>query len=211
MENLSNKVHLLEKVNYVNNSFFYLFTKRTLDIVLSILGLVVFFIPMIIVSSLVVRDKGPVFFKQKRLGLNGKDFTLIKFRTMVVDAEKNGMKWAEKDDPRITKIGKFLRKHRIDELPQLLNILLGQMSIVGPRPEVAFFYEKFEKYIIGFKQRLIVKPGLTGLAQINGGYNLIPEEKIVFDLDYIKRRNLWFDLIIIFKTIKVVIKKEGAK
>ncbi len=211
MEKLSNKVHLLEKVNYVNNSFFYLFTKRTLDIVLSILGLVVFFIPMIIVSSLVVRDKGPVFFKQKRLGLNGKDFTLIKFRTMVVDAEKNGMKWAEKDDPRITKIGKLLRKHRIDELPQLLNILLGQMSIVGPRPEVAFFYEKFEKYIIGFKQRLIVKPGLTGWAQINGGYNLNPEEKIVFDLDYIKRRNLWFDLLIIFKTIKVVIKKEGAK
>jgi lipopolysaccharide/colanic/teichoic acid biosynthesis glycosyltransferase len=211
MENLSNKVHLLEKVNYVNNSFFYLFTKRTLDVVLSILGLVVFFIPMIIVSSLVVRDKGPVFFKQKRLGLNGKDFTLIKFRTMVVDAEKNGMKWAEKDDPRITKIGKLLRKHRIDELPQLLNILLGQMSIVGPRPEVAFFYEKFEKYIIGFKQRLIVKPGLTGWAQINGGYNLNPEEKIVFDLDYIKRRNLWFDLLIIFKTIKVVIKKEGAK
>jgi lipopolysaccharide/colanic/teichoic acid biosynthesis glycosyltransferase len=210
MDNLSNKIHILEKVNYVNNSFFYLFTKRTLDIVLSILGLLVFFIPMIIVSGLVVRDKGTVFFKQKRLGLNGKEFTLIKFRTMVVDAEKNGMKWAEKDDPRITKIGKLLRKHRIDELPQLINILLGQMSIVGPRPEVAFFYEKFEKYIVGFNQRLLVKPGLTGWAQVNGGYNLNPEEKIVFDLEYIKKQNIFFDLKIILKTILVVINKEGA-
>ncbi|MEY3692362.1 MAG: hypothetical protein RLZZ388_533 [Bacillota bacterium] len=210
MNNQSNKIQILEKVEFVNNSPFYLFFKRTMDILLSTLGLVFFLLPMIIVSILVVRDKGPVFFKQKRLGLNGKEFTLIKFRTMVVDAEKNGMKWAEKDDPRITKIGKILRKHRIDELPQLINILLGQMSVVGPRPEVAFFYDKFEKYIVGFNQRLLVKPGLTGWAQVNGGYNLNPEEKIVFDLEYIKKQNLFFDLKVILKTILVVINKEGA-
>jgi len=211
MDNLTNKVFVFEKVNKINNSFFYLFIKRLFDIVLSFCGLIVFLIPMIFVSLLIIRDKGPVFFKQKRLGLNGKEFTLIKFRTMNVDAEKNGMKWAEKDDPRVTKIGKKLRKHRIDELPQLINILLGDMSIVGPRPEVAYFYQKFEKYIVGFNQRLLVKPGLTGWAQVNGGYDLKPEEKIVFDLEYIKKQSVFFDMKIIIKTILVVINKEGAQ
>jgi lipopolysaccharide/colanic/teichoic acid biosynthesis glycosyltransferase len=149
-------------------------------------------------------------FKQKRLGLNGREFVVVKFRTMVVDAEKAGYKWAEKNDTRITKIGRFLRKHRIDELPQVFNILKGDMSVVGPRPEIKYFYEEFETYIKGFKQRLLVKPGLTGWAQVNGGYDLKPEEKIFFDVEYIKKRGIFFDIWIIIKTVLVVLFRHGA-
>jgi len=165
---------------------------------------------MVVVSLLIIQDKGPVLFKQVRLGLNGKKFTLYKFRTMVTDAEKNGFKWTEKNDPRITKIGRIIRKYRIDELPQLINILSGDMSLVGPRPEVPFFYDEFEKYIHGFKQRLLIKPGLTGWAQVNGGYDLKPEEKIAFDLEYIKKQSLLFDIKVILSTVIVIIAKKGA-
>jgi lipopolysaccharide/colanic/teichoic acid biosynthesis glycosyltransferase len=203
-------VFIVEKVKKVNKNPLYLFLKRVMDILLALIAILVFGIPMLIIAILIKRDKGPVFFKQYRLGLNEKPFLLIKFRSMVVDAEKNGQKWAEKDDPRVTKIGKVLRKHRLDELPQVFNILLGHMSVVGPRPEVKKFYEEFETYIKGFKQRLLVKPGLTGWAQINGGYDLKPEEKIVFDVQYINKQNIFFDIFIVLKTIIVVITKDGA-
>lgn len=200
----------VEKIKKVNKNILYLFFKRLLDIFLALIAIIVFGIPMIIIALLIKKDKGPVFFKQQRLGLNGKPFSLIKFRSMVVDAEKAGQKWAEKNDPRVTKIGRTLRKHRLDELPQVFNILKGEMSVVGPRPEIKKFYDEFETYIDGFKQRLLVKPGLTGWAQINGGYDLKPEEKILFDVKYIKNQSFFFDLWIIIRTALVVITKDGA-
>ena len=168
---------------------------------------------MIIVGIIVkLTSKGPVFYKQDRLGKNGKPFKLVKFRSMREDAEALGAQWSQgDDDPRITKFGKIMRKTRIDELPQLFTILSGKMSIVGPRPEREVFYNEFEKYIHGFSERLKVKPGLTGLAQVSGGYDLKPEEKIIYDIEYIKKRSLWLDFKIIIKTFLVVLTHKGAK
>lgn len=191
----------------------YRFFKRLFDFILSLIGIVVCIIPMLIIALIVkLSSKGPAFYKQKRLGYKGKEFTLIKFRSMRVDAEANGAQWSQGDnDTRITKVGRILRKTRLDELPQLFNIFVGQMSIVGPRPERKVFYEQFETYIHGFKQRLLVKPGLTGWAQVNGGYDLKPEEKIVYDIYYMKNRSLWLDIKCIFKTVLVVLNHKGAK
>lgn len=190
----------------------YDFIKRLFDICASLLAIIVLGIPMLIVACFVKLDsKGPALYKQERLGKNRKPFTLYKFRSMREDAEKDGAKWAEYDDNRCTRIGKFLRKSHIDELPQLFNILSGDMSIVGPRPERECFYEEFEAYIEGFSQRLCVKPGLSGLAQINGGYDLTPEQKVLFDLEYIEKRSFWFDIKIVFMTIIVVFSLKGAR
>ena len=131
---------------------------------------------------------------------------------MYIDAERSGAQWSlGDDDARITSIGRILRKTRLDELPQFWCILKGDMSLIGPRPEREVFYNEFETYIHGFSQRLKVKPGLSGLAQIRGGYNLKPEEKIVYDVEYIKTRSIWLDLKIIFGTIRVVFSHDGAK
>lgn len=190
----------------------YAFFKRMFDVLFSALALLVFCLPMLLIALAIKCDsKGPVFFTQDRLGKGGKPFSVYKFRTMVVDAEAAGPQWAAKNDDRCTKVGKFLRKTRLDEMPQFLNILFGHMSIVGPRPERAFFYEQFETYIHGFKNRLAVTPGLTGLAQVNGGYDLTPEEKIVYDMEYIKKQSLLLDLSLIFKTVKLVFTHEGAR
>ncbi len=190
----------------------YSFFKRLFDIVFSMVALVVLFPIGIIISIIICIDSrgGPIYV-QDRLGKNGKHFHLIKFRTMIKNAEATGAKWAEENDPRCTKIGKFLRKCRLDELPQLLNILVGQMSFVGPRPERKIFYDKFETYIHGFSNRLSVRPGLTGLAQVNGGYSLAPEEKIIYDMEYIKNRSFLMDIKLIFKTVKLVFTHEGAR
>jgi len=128
-----------------------------------------------------------------------------------MDAEKNGLQWAEVNDPRVTRVGRFLRNTHLDELPQLLNIISGNMSIIGPRPERAEFYKVFEEYIDGFDQRLLIKPGLTGLAQVNGGYSIGPEEKIVFDIEYIKKRSLKLDFKIFFKTVVVIFKRQDVR
>jgi lipopolysaccharide/colanic/teichoic acid biosynthesis glycosyltransferase len=128
---------------------------------------------------------------------------------MVPDAEVDGVRWADKDDKRITKIGKFLRRFQIDEWPQFWNILKGQMSFVGPRPEVKLLHDEFCEYVIGFEQRLLVKPGLTGWAQVNGGAALLPEEKIMFDIEYISKRSLWFDLKCLWRTIGVIWSPKG--
>ena len=136
---------------------------------------------------------------------------MYKFRSMIVEAEANGPKWADEDDQRCTKLGKMLRKSRLDELPQLYNILIGDMTIVGPRPERECFYIEFEKSIPGFKNRMAVKPGLTGYAQVNGGYSLLPEEKIVYDMEYIANRSLRMDLQCIWKTVRVLFSHEGAR
>ena len=131
---------------------------------------------------------------------------------MYENAEANGAQWSRgEDDERITPIGKVLRRTKFDEIPQLFNCLIGNLSIIGPRPEREIFYNCFETYVHGFSQRLLVKPGITGLAQIKGGYFLKPEEKIIYDIEYIKTRSLWTDFKILLSTVSVVIRGDGSK
>ena len=190
----------------------YKAVKRAFDIVLSLLSLGVLLIPMLVIAIIIAIDSpGAPIFKQERLGLNGKPFTMYKFRSMCQDAERDGPRWADADDVRCTRFGAFLRRTRLDELPQIWNILKGDMSFVGPRPERACFYRMFEEYIVGFSNRLAVTPGLTGYAQVNGGYDLKPEEKIVYDMEYIEHRSVWMDLHCILKTIRVVFCGDGAR
>jgi lipopolysaccharide/colanic/teichoic acid biosynthesis glycosyltransferase len=199
------------EIKKLNNNRLYKFLKRLIDILVSIFSLILLFLPMILISLIIKLDRGPVLFKQTRLGLNGKHFILLKFRTMKIDAEKDGFKWTEKNDPRITKFGKLIRKYRLDELPQLINIIIGDMTIVGPRPEVPYFYNQFGNYIHGFDKRLMVKPGLTGWAQVNGGYDLNAKEKIIFDIEYINNQSFFLDIKIMIMTVFVVVFKKGAQ
>lgn len=205
--------YFVEKLENLKKKRFYAFAKRTFDIVVSFFSLIFLFVPLVIIAICIkCSSKGPILYKQERLGLNGKKFNIIKFRTMVQDAEKNGAQWSDgDDDERIYRFGRFLRKTRLDELPQIWCCLIGTMTFVGPRPERECFYNAFEKYIHGFNQRLLVKPGITGLAQVNGGYDLKPQEKILYDVEYIKKRSMWLDIKIIFKTVAVVFFKKGAK
>ncbi len=196
----------------IRESKVFLFFKRCFDIAASLTACIIFLIPMVIIAVLIHADSsGPIVFKQERLGKKGKPFTIYKFRTMRVDAEAKGPQWAEKEDDRCTRVGAVLRKTHLDELPQFYNILSGDMSFVGPRPERACFYEQFETYIHGFHYRLSAKPGLTGLAQVNGGYDLLPEEKIVYDMEYIEKCSIRMDLYCVFKTISLVFTHEGAR
>lgn len=190
----------------------YLIVKRMLDVVFSIIGLVLAFPVVLFFAMLIsIETPGSPFYIQERVGMNGKYFKVIKLRSMRMDAEKCGAKWAEANDPRITKIGSFIRKTRIDELPQLLNVLLGDMSMVGPRPERPCFTAEFNNQIPGFTNRLIVKPGLTGWAQVNGGYEISPKEKLIFDLYYINHLTFLMDIKIMLKTFKVVLTGDGAR
>ena len=190
----------------------YRLIKRMFDILLSATLLLLFLAPMLILGILVFfTSKGPALYRQERLGFRGKTFWLVKFRSMRHDAEKNGPSWAKHSDNRCTRLGKFLRKTRLDELPQLWNILVGDMSFVGPRPERPVFYEEFETYIHGFKNRLVVPPGLTGWAQVNGGYDLLPEEKIVYDMEYVQKCSVRMDLKCLLMTFRVVITQKGAR
>ena len=150
-------------------------------------------------------------YTQKRVGLNGRVFKIYKLRSMYIDAEKDGPKWASENDERITKVGRIIRKTRIDELPQLVNILKRDMSFIGPRPERPEFIKEFIKYIPDFNDRLLVKPGITGWAQVNGGYSLTPKEKLEFDKYYIKNRGFKLDLLILIKTIIVIFTRHGAR
>ncbi|PGO26569.1 UDP-phosphate N-acetylgalactosaminyl-1-phosphate transferase [Bacillus cereus] len=195
-----------------NQSKIYLGIKYILDIMFSLIGLIVL-APVILIFSIfiVLESPGSPFYLQERLGINGRKFKIIKLRSMRNDAEKNGAKWAEKNDPRVTKIGLFIRKTRIDELPQLLNVLKGDMSLVGPRPERPIFTEKFEQEIPGFKKRLEVRPGLTGWAQVNGGYEITPREKLNLDIYYINHASIVLDFKILIRTVKVVFTGEGAR
>lgn len=197
---------------HAKRSMLFLAGKRGFDILASLLAGAVLLLPMLILAILIRLDsRGPALFKQERLGKDGKPFIMYKFRSMYLDAEINGPQWAQKDDQRCTRLGHFLRNCRLDELPQLWNILKGDMSFVGPRPERACFYEKFETYIPGFRQRLQVKPGLTGLAQINGGYDLLPEEKIVYDMRYIEQQSFRLDLYCMAKTGSLIFTHKGAR
>ena len=190
----------------------YRYVKRIMDLVLSLVGIVLA-IPIIVVFALliVIETPGSPFYIQERVGKQGSRFLIIKLRSMRKDAEKDGAKWAEVNDNRVTKVGAFIRKTRIDELPQLLSVLKGDMSIVGPRPERPVFVEQFNKEIQGFENRLLVKPGLTGLAQVCGGYDISPQEKLKYDLDYIQNLSFVLEVKILLKTIKVVFTGEGAR
>jgi exopolysaccharide biosynthesis polyprenyl glycosylphosphotransferase len=184
------------------------FLMRSLD-VLGSLAILLFSLPVTILTAILIKltSEGPILYKQKRVGKDGKIFTLYKFRTMINDAEKElGPVWAAENDPRVTKIGRFLRDTRLDEVPQLLNVILGQMSLVGPRPERPYFV-KHHKVLMEI--RLAVKPGLTGLAQIRNAYDLRPKHKIKYDYLYIQRRSLLLNLYILAKTVLVVLLRKG--
>lgn len=184
----------------------YLFVKRVADVTLSLAALAVLAVPMAVIALAVKLDSpGPVFYRQERLGKNGKPFQLVKFRSMRTDAEKAGAQWSKEHDPRVTRMGHFMRACRLDELPQFWGVVRGDLSLVGPRPERAVFYDAFEKYVPGFKQRLMVTPGITGLAQVNGGYDLKPAEKIQYDVEYIKHQSLGMDMAILLKTVMTVL------
>lgn len=209
----SDEEFYIEDVGVVESKPFYSFVKRAFDLLFALVFLLLLAVPMLIIAVIVkLSSKGPALYRQARLGLNGKPFYIIKFRTMRHDAEADGLRWSlGDDDPRITPVGRVLRKTHLDELPQMWCILTGDMSVVGPRPERPEYYERFEQYIHGFSERLKVKPGLTGLAQVRGGYFLKPEEKILYDVEYIKTRSAGLDLRIILETIKVVFCCEGVK
>ena len=187
--------------------------KRLIDVVLAVL----FFIPFALLApfaalAIKLTSQGSVFYKQKRLGKNGKIFEIIKFRSMAKDAEKDGAKWAEKGDKRVTAVGKFLRKTRLDELPQILSVLKGDLSFIGPRPERPEFVDELSQKIPYYSMRYIVKPGLSGWAQINFPYGSSVNDsmqKLQYDLYYIKNRSLVLEAIIILKTIMTVLRIEG--
>lgn len=190
----------------------YQAVKRLFDVVVSALALLILGIPMLLLMPVIRADSpGPAIFRQERLGKGGKPFVIYKYRTMQMDAERDGPQWARAHDVRCTKLGRLLRRGHIDELPQLVNVLRGEMSLVGPRPERACFYQEFERYIRGFSQRLQVTPGITGWAQINGGYELLPEEKILFDMEYIRHRSVMFDIRCLLGTVRVVFRHDGTR
>lgn len=186
--------------------------RRLTELILAVV-LLVLTLPAILMVALAIKveSRGPVLYQQERLGKNWQKFYIYKFRSMYVDAEKDGPQWAKKGDPRVTRVGKFIRKTRIDEIPQLLNVINGEMSLIGPRPERECFTRKFMKQNARFPERLAVKPGLTGWAQVNGGYDVTPEEKYELDMYYIRHQSLALDLKILLKTVKVVLTGEGAR
>lgn len=202
----------MKKNDIKNKNSLYDIVKRLMDIILSIIGIIVS-VPIIIIFGILImiESKGFFIYSQKRVGKEGKIFTIYKMRSMYIDAENIGEMWAEKDDIRVTKIGRFIRKTRIDELPQFFNILLGDMSVVGPRPERPAFVEKFNKEVPGFGKRLKVKCGLTGWAQVNGGYDLTPEQKLDLDIYYINNKSILLDIKILLMTVKTVITGRGAR
>ncbi|NWF50119.1 MAG: undecaprenyl-phosphate glucose phosphotransferase [Ignavibacteriaceae bacterium] len=188
--------------------------KRLLDIIISFIILILT-LPIFIIVSIAIKldSPGPVFFVQERMGMNGKIFRIVKFRSMKQDAEKyTGPVWSQKDDPRVTRVGRIIRKVRIDELPQFINVLSGEMSIVGPRPERPFFVEKLSHEIPYYKRRLKVRPGITGWAQVKHKYDESIEDvkiKLRYDLFYIENMSLRMDLKILFRTIFVVLFGKG--
>ena len=189
--------------------------KRGVDVLCSSVGLL-FFSPLLLVIAAAIRceSAGPVFYRQERVGEDGLPFSMLKFRSMVVDAEKNGPVWAAENDDRVTRVGRVIRKLRLDEIPQMINVLKGEMSLVGPRPERPVFVQQLQKEIPFYFHRHTVKPGITGWAQIYHPYGASREdaqEKLKYDLYYIKHMNLLLDIKIILETVKVVLLGRGAR
>lgn len=194
----------------------YAFAKRIFDILASAVGIIVFS-PFLVITALLVKltSKGPILYSQVRVGKKGMLFKMYKFRTMRADAEKEtGPIWAAENDSRLTPVGGFLRKTHIDEIPQFINILKGEMSLIGPRPERPVFVERFKEEIRDYEKRLHVKPGITGLAQVWHRYDETIEDvkkKLKYDLLYVKKMCLWADFSIILHTLRVVVTGEGAR
>ena len=190
-------------------------TRRTLDVTVSLAALVVLMPVLVIIAFLVrVDSPGPALYRQQRVGLAGRPFTLLKFRSMRLDAEAGGPCWAAERDPRVTRLGRWLRRSRLDELPQLLCVLTGSMSLVGPRPERPHFVDELSQDIPHFGLRTLVKPGITGWAQVNYPYGASVADarhKLAYDLFYIQHRSLLLDLSIAFATLKVMLQGEGAR
>jgi exopolysaccharide biosynthesis polyprenyl glycosylphosphotransferase len=192
----------------------YIILKRAFDIFVSLLGIIVTS-PVLIITAIAIKasDGGSAFYKQVRLTKDGKEFKILKFRSMKMDAEKysGAVLSSGEDDPRLTKVGKFIRKVRIDELPQLFNILKGEMSVVGPRPERPEIAAQYEKELPEFSLRLQVKAGLTGYAQVYGKYNTTPYDKLLMDLMYIAKPSIIQDLMIMLATVKILFEKESTE
>lgn len=221
LEILSNKEYeqyfKLELEKYKHTIVFkdklgYELFRRIIDVLFCIIIIVPISILTVIISIIIILDSpGNPIFSQYRVGKNGKIFKIHKLRSMRTDAEQFGQKWAEENDPRITKVGKFLRKYRIDEIPQFYDILLGNLTLIGPRPEVPLLTKKFNEETPGFVTRLMVRPGLSGYAQINGGYNISYIQKWEKDNYFIENRNILLYFKIFVGTISVVLTGEDAK
>ncbi len=222
LERLSGKLQLdgLRPSNFIYSEGFRVrpsqqITRRVASTMAAALGLLLF-APFLPIVMLLVRlsSPGPIFFRQTRVGMGGRPFAVVKFRTMRTDAEVSGAKWATKNDPRVTRIGMFLRKTRIDEVPQLWNVLRGDMGFVGPRPERPEFVPWLVEQIPYFELRHIIRPGLTGWAQVRYGYGATlaeTREKLEYDLYYIKHMSLGLDLLIMFETVKTILRRRGAQ
>lgn len=216
---MENKVFDLDLKEMLKGKSFQLFIKRVFDIILSLIGIIILSPLLLLVYVLIKLDsKGPAIFKQTRVGKDGVNFKIFKFRTMVVNAEKlqkleldikniENFVFQSREDSRITKIGSFLRKSSIDELPQLFNVLFGSMSLVGPRPEIE---EVVKFYPENYKKRLLVLPGITGLAQVSGRGEIELKKTVYYDLLYISRFSILYDIEILFRTLISVFKKDGA-
>lgn len=186
----------------------YKYIKRFFDVFISLIGLIVTSpILLIIVVAIKLESKGPIIFKQKRLGLEGKEFNILKFRSMAVGAEKGGV-YEKKNDIRVTKVGSFIRKTSIDELPQFINVLRGEMSLIGPRPPLTYHPWPYQEYTEEQRRMFYVRPGITGWAQINGRKDVEWPRRIKLNVEYVDNYSLFFDLKILLKTIIKVVKME---
>lgn len=204
--------HLLMNLNLPVG---YLIIKRFFEILLILISLPLI-LPLVIITSVLIKidSPGKVFFPQERVGFQGKIFRMLKFRSMTENNEEDSFSFASKQDERTTRIGRIIRKLHIDELPQFWNVLVGDMSLIGPRPEQIGFTEKYNKVIPAYKYRNIIRPGITGWAQVNSGYADTTDTnrlKLEYDLFYVNKISLWLDLLIIFKTIKILLTTEGAR
>lgn len=210
---LSSSQIIMKKFQKSTNNIQYR-VKRTFDVIIAFL-IILFTFPIVILCSIFIflEDKGPIIYKQKRTGLNNKKFTIYKLRTMKVNAESNGIQWSKKNDKRITFVGKFLRKTRIDELPQLICVLNSDMSLIGPRPERPEIDTYLGQNIENYNLRYNIKPGLSGWAQVNYPYGASLDDsknKLSYDLYYMKNFNLFLDLLIFFKTLRLIVNASGA-
>ncbi|BDR81917.1 sugar transferase [Clostridium tetani] len=216
---MENNMPIIDIEKHIKNRKIQFALKRFMDIILSFIGIVILSpIYLILIIAIKIDSKGPAIFKQVRVGKDGKEFVIYKFRTMVVNAEKKrsldinpediaNFVFQSKEDNRITKVGKFLRKSSLDEIPQLFNVFIGNMSLVGPRPEIPDVTKYYPKEYV---QRLLVTPGITGLAQVSGRGEIELKKTIYYDLTYIKNFSLWLDVKILFKTVFSVFRSEGA-
>lgn len=206
------EVVVLPRVREVAGGPLYRFVKRAFDIVACSGALVVLAIPMAVIALKIKSESpGPVIYAQRRVGKDGRVFELYKFRSMYADAEAKGARWAAEGDPRVTPFGRAMRKTRLDEIPQFWNVVKGDMSLIGPRPERPAFHEEFCRRIDGWEQRLLVKPGISGLAQVEGGYELLPKEKARLDIEYIESRSIGLDWSLIWRTLHTVKTGDGAR